>query len=168
MTTYTVTVSNVGGANKYYINGDRTPNLMFVSGSTYVFNLSDSTNANHPLLLSETMNGTHNSGTAFEDQVTYKIDDYPVARDVYLSQFKDAESRQIEIRTSKNYSTIYYYCHNHSGMANDAKITTSVPTPPMPEEPPQASSIAPYVIVASILVVIGVGVGIVIYRREAN
>ena len=53
--TYTVTVSNPGSGNRYYINGDKTPSLTFIQGNTYIFDQSDSSNIDgtveHPLRL---------------------------------------------------------------------------------------------------------------------
>ena len=48
-TTYTVTVASVGGGNRYHIDGVDRPQLTFYRGNTYVFDLSDSSNSNHPL-----------------------------------------------------------------------------------------------------------------------
>ena len=48
-TTYTVTVASVGGGDRYHINGVDRPQLTFIRGNTYVFDLSDSSNINHPL-----------------------------------------------------------------------------------------------------------------------
>ena len=47
-TTFTVTVVNSGG-NKFALNGNTAPTLQLVRGTTYTFDLSDSSNAGHPL-----------------------------------------------------------------------------------------------------------------------
>ena len=47
-TTFTVTVST-GGGNKYVLNGVTTPTLQLVRGTTYTFDLSDSSVSGHPL-----------------------------------------------------------------------------------------------------------------------
>ena len=47
--TYTVTVVNVGGSNIFAINGSNNPVLTMKRGSTYTFDVSDNTNATHPL-----------------------------------------------------------------------------------------------------------------------
>ena len=47
-TTFTVTVINSGG-NKYVLNGVTTPTLQLVRGTTYTFDLSDSSVSGHPL-----------------------------------------------------------------------------------------------------------------------
>ena len=40
---YTVTVQNVGGQNKYFINGEQQKTLELLEGNTYIFNWSIST-----------------------------------------------------------------------------------------------------------------------------
>ena len=47
-TTFTVTVVSSGG-NKFALNGNTAPTLQLVRGTTYTFDLSDSSNAGHPL-----------------------------------------------------------------------------------------------------------------------
>ena len=47
-TNFTVTVVSSGG-NKYVLNGVTTPTLQLVRGTTYVFDLSDSSVSGHPL-----------------------------------------------------------------------------------------------------------------------
>ena len=47
--TYTVTVVNVGGSNIFAINGSNNPVLTMKRGATYTFDVSDNTNATHPL-----------------------------------------------------------------------------------------------------------------------
>ena len=48
-TTFTVTVANVGGVNIFVLNGINNPTLQLVRGTTYTFDLSDSSVAGHPL-----------------------------------------------------------------------------------------------------------------------
>jgi len=48
VTNYTVTVVNTGSGNKYYLNGVETPALTLLRGTTYTFDLSDSSNSGHP------------------------------------------------------------------------------------------------------------------------
>ena len=77
-TTYTVTVASVGGSNRYHIDGvDRAP-LTLYRGNTYIFNLSHSSNNNHPLGFSPTTTGvvdnysTNLPGTT-SSQVTFTV-----------------------------------------------------------------------------------------------
>jgi len=55
--TYTVTVAHVGGQHIFLINGVNNPVLTMKRGSTYIFDVSDSTNANHPLRIKSDAGG---------------------------------------------------------------------------------------------------------------
>ena len=46
---YKVTVAGVDGSNKFLLNGEAAPGLNLVQGETYIFDVSDTTNTNHPL-----------------------------------------------------------------------------------------------------------------------
>jgi hypothetical protein len=65
-TTFTVTVVSSGG-NKFALNGTTTPTIQLVRGTTYTFDLSDSSNAGHPLAFKSGNNsyttGVTSSGT---------------------------------------------------------------------------------------------------------
>tara|TARA_B100001778_G_scaffold198911_1_gene164156 strand:+ start:369 stop:4919 length:4551 start_codon:yes stop_codon:yes gene_type:complete len=76
--TFTVTVQNVSGSNKYFIDGVQTPVLFLARGSTYIFNLADNTNTNHPLLFKNASDaayttGVTTSGTAGSSGATVTI-----------------------------------------------------------------------------------------------
>ena len=58
-----VTVVNDGGTNKYAIDGVTAPTITLLRGVTYVFDLSDSSNSNHPLVF-------QNSGTSYTTGIT--------------------------------------------------------------------------------------------------
>jgi len=65
--TYTVTVATgdnaySNNANKFFITGAASPTLNVSSGTTYIFNQSASTNAGHPLRISQSPNGRHTPG----------------------------------------------------------------------------------------------------------
>ena len=65
--TYTVTVATgtnqySAGANKFYINEEVSPVLYLQEGNTYIFDQSDSSNANLLLALSNTKDGTNTTG----------------------------------------------------------------------------------------------------------
>jgi hypothetical protein len=62
--TYTVTVANSGSGNVYYIDGVANPTLTFARGNTYVFDLSDNSNSNHPLAFKDSF------GNSYTDDVT--------------------------------------------------------------------------------------------------
>ena len=46
--TFVVTVQNVGGSNYFYINGVQSPIITMKRGSTYIFDVSHSSNSGHP------------------------------------------------------------------------------------------------------------------------
>ena len=48
-TSFVVTVANVGGVNVFVLSGLNNPTLQFVRGTTYTFDLSDSSVSGHPL-----------------------------------------------------------------------------------------------------------------------
>ena len=56
---YTVTVANVGGYNKFAINGTDRPNHTLHRGGTYTFDYSAA--SSHPFFLSSLSDGKHNS-----------------------------------------------------------------------------------------------------------
>ena len=66
--TFTVTVASgtnaFGTANKFYINGEVSPVLFLKEGDTYIFDQSDTSNANNPFLFSSTKDGTNTTGGA--------------------------------------------------------------------------------------------------------
>ena len=66
--TFTVTVASgtnaFGTANKFFINGEVSPVLFLKEGNTYIFDQSDTSNANNPFLFSSTKDGTNTTGGA--------------------------------------------------------------------------------------------------------
>ena len=95
--TFTVTVVNVSGYNKYFIDGVQQPTLTLAEGGTYVFNWSAATG--HPVRFSTTSNGTHSGGTEYTTGVT-----------------KDDGNYLTTIQVADSAPTLYYYCQYHSGM----------------------------------------------------
>ena len=59
---YTVTVANIGGVNKFLIDGVESPVLTFVRGLTYVFDVSDNTNTGHPLRFKDGVGDSFSTG----------------------------------------------------------------------------------------------------------
>tara|TARA_R100001086_G_scaffold174048_2_gene95512 strand:- start:16 stop:1329 length:1314 start_codon:yes stop_codon:yes gene_type:complete len=113
-TTFTVTVSNPGSGNKYYIDGALQATVPLAYGATYRFDQSDSSNANHPLRFSLTSDGTHNSGSEYTTGVTYV--GTPGQAGAYT---------QFVVTEVGPPATMYYYCSNHPGMGGAANLTAN-------------------------------------------
>ena len=107
-TTIGVTVANNGqGFNEYFLNGTNGLTLNVTIGNKYRFDLSDTSNAGHPLRFSETQNGSQYTSNV----TTNGVAGTPGA---YI---------EIEI-TSNTPNQLYIYCENHFGMGGDTKILT--------------------------------------------
>jgi hypothetical protein len=96
--TFTVTVSDPGSGNKYFIDGVQQDTINLAEGGTYVFNYPSA----HPFRFSTTSDGTHNSGSEYTTGVT------------------NNSSTQITIVVAASAPTLYYYCSSHSGMGGQA------------------------------------------------
>ena len=95
----TVTVVSTGGGNKYAIDGTQQPVLSLARGSTYVFNVSDSSVSSHPFRFSTTSDGTHGGGSEYTTGVTVNG-----TSTVTIAVASDAPD------------LLNYYCTNHSAM----------------------------------------------------
>lgn len=95
-----VSVENNGSQNVYKINGLRQSSLVLQRGFTYDFGYPNS----HPLRFSTTSDGTHNSGSAYTTGVVTST---------YVT------SITVDSNTP---NTLYYYCHNHSGMGGQVTV----------------------------------------------
>ena len=100
----------LGGGNKYVINGTQQPTLSLIRGNTYVFDWSDSTAQGHPVRFSTTADGTHNSGSEYTTGVT-----------------KDDSAYKTTIVVSGDApDNLYYYCQIHSGMGGAINVSFTV------------------------------------------
>ena len=105
---YTVTVADNNG-NKYYIDGVSNPTLNFKRGTTYIFDLSDSSNTGHPFAFKDGQGnsyttGVTTSGTAGQAGATVTI-----------------------VVASNAPSTLRYYCTVHGeGMGNTISVSDAV------------------------------------------
>ena len=90
---YVVTVVN----GVFNIDGDAQPSLTFTSGTTYVFDQSDTSNTGHPLVIGTTAD---NSGSLVSYQTVVGTPGLPGA---YTSFTATAD-------------TVYYFCYYHPGM----------------------------------------------------
>jgi uncharacterized surface protein with fasciclin (FAS1) repeats len=94
-----VEASNDGSGNVYVIGGVQRKALTLAVGTTYTFTHP----SGHPLLFSETGDGTHSGGTEFTSGVDSSI----------------AGTTVIEV-TSSTPATLYYYCSLHARMGSAA------------------------------------------------
>jgi len=96
--------------NKFAIDGQEQTDITLLPNTTYRFNQTDSSNAGHPLKLSSTSDGTHNSGTAWttNENVSYVGTAGSVGA---YTQIGTKHSTDIKF---------YYYCVNHSNMGGAA------------------------------------------------
>lgn len=101
----TVTVS---GGN-YLIDGTANQTITLVPSVTYRFDMSDSTNASHPLRFSTTSDGTHNSGSQFTTGIT-------------TIGTAGSAGAIIEVKLEQDAPDLYYYCANHSGMGGSVSM----------------------------------------------
>lgn len=121
--TYTVTVANPGTGNKYYIDNVETPTLTLEKNRTYIFDLSDATNNNHPMKFSTTQHGSHDSGSTYSIGINYNINGVNQTEGEYINQFSNATSRQIIITVSSSApTTLYYFCHYHNEMGGNGQL----------------------------------------------
>jgi len=111
--TLTVTVSNPGSGNRYYIDGALQATVSAIPGNTYKFDQADNSNSGHPLRLSITSNGSHGGGSAYTTGVT--TSGTPGSSSAYT---------QIEV-TALTVQTLYYYCTAHSGMGGSFNVGSS-------------------------------------------
>ena len=123
MTTYTVTVVSTGGGNKYFIDGVQQASVSLIANNTFTFNQDSATNDGHPLQLSETSDGTHNSGTRYGTNVTYEGDGSTVSAADYVTNFDSYTTRSVIISVALTTPNLFYYCYYHSGMGGSAAFS---------------------------------------------
>tara|TARA_B110000858_G_scaffold142481_1_gene161762 strand:- start:986 stop:3529 length:2544 start_codon:yes stop_codon:yes gene_type:complete len=110
---FVVTVQQVSGVNKYFINGVDRPTLQLYQGETYIFDLSDSsliTPSVHPFIFSTSANGS-----AYTTGIT--------TTGAYGSTEERTFTPVVSVGTP---TTLYYYCTSHSGMGATASISPPV------------------------------------------
>ena len=109
---FAVTVVDDGG-NKYFLDGSNQTGsaITLTEGSTYRFDQSHSSNANHPLRFSETSDGTHNSGPPQGTEYT---------TGVTTAGTPGSAGAYTQITVAVGAPILYYYCTSHSGMGGQA------------------------------------------------
>ena len=132
MTTYnyTITVASVGGYNKYHLSGSNSPTLTLNTADVVNFNLGDSTNATHPLVIGPT-NNNDSDAYGSTQSVTYTVTGttYSTAA-AYETAYLSAKGSSASAAASVSYTvpsgvsgTFYYFCAVHSGMGNSITVT---------------------------------------------
>ena len=96
---------------QYYLDGVLFANYQFTEGATYTFDLSNSSNSNHPLRFSETINGTFGGGSEYSTGVSY-------------SGTAGQAGASTTITVTESTPQLYYYCAVHSGMGGEGLLTS--------------------------------------------
>ena len=106
-TTISVTVvTDYYGSNKFYFNGSIAYDLTLIPGQTYIFNQSDSTNINHPLVLY--------SGSS----------EYTDANITYTGTAGQSSAQLVVVYNAAMTSPLSFACQVHGlGMGNGAQLT---------------------------------------------
>ena len=103
----------VNSDRKYVVQNSSSTGVaqktLTLNAGTYVFDQTDSTNSTHPLRISTTSNGTHNSGSAYTTGVT-------------TSGTPGTDGKTTIVINASTPSTLYYYCSSHSGMGGTINI----------------------------------------------
>ena len=108
----TIVVTVAGNApGQYYLDGVLFADYQFTVGATYTFDLSDSSNSNHPLRFSETINGPFAGGSEYTTGVSY-------------SGTAGQAGASTTITVTESTPQLYYYCAVHSGMGGEGLLTS--------------------------------------------
>ena len=107
----TVADNGSGSQNENFLEGAQDQVVNLTTCFKYRFDQSDNSNATHPLRLSTTKDGSHNSGSAYTDNVT--TSGTPGNAGAYT---------QIEVKADTP-ERLYIYCTAHSGMGGDTSLT---------------------------------------------
>ena len=111
-TTYTVTVSNPGSGNKYYLDGNLSYNPVLYPGSIYTFDQSNATNGSHPLRFATAADAAGST-------------EYTTGVETNGTPGNSGAYTRITVATDAP-TPLYYYCTNHSGMGSYVNIGNNV------------------------------------------
>lgn len=104
----TVAARSVGTGKIYKIDTVAQKSLTLAAGTTYTFDISDSTVSSHPFKLSTTADGTHATPTAGTEYTT------GVTAGTTTITFAP---------TASTPQTLYYYCGSHANMGGTITIS---------------------------------------------
>ena len=105
--TYSVTVSDPGSGNKYYLDGNLSYNPTLYPGGVYTFDQSDSSNSGHPLRFATAADAS--GSTQYTTGVV--TNGTPGNAGAYT-----------RITVASDAPLLYYYCTNHSGMGSHVAV----------------------------------------------
>jgi hypothetical protein len=113
----------------FYFNGVEKAVLEFQKNTNYTFIQNDSSNAtyssvHHPLMFSTGAGGELSGNGHYMTGVVYKLDGVTVSMADYVSGFVAASDRRIEWTVPSDApSTLYYWCHFHTGQGAAMTVT---------------------------------------------
>jgi hypothetical protein len=116
--TIRVTTVPLGTSNAFALDGIRRKVQRLVQGITYRFDLSDSSNDNHHLYFSTSVDGTWQGGTRYDVNARYYLDGVQVADAlVWAASYKTSTTRWVEITVvSGTGNRLFYFCSEHANM----------------------------------------------------
>lgn len=113
-----------GSQNVYYFlqgtdsgAGTRSVSLDLTPGTTYKFDISDSSVSGHPLQFSTTADGSHGGGSEFTTNVTKS------GTGGSAGDYVQIEITPETLGIAGAVKTLYYYCPNHSGMGGAGQLS---------------------------------------------
>lgn len=105
-----VTVQKGSDGNVYAFDGKQKDIVFGVPGDVVKFDVSDSSNKNHPLRFSRTNDGTHGGGEAIQSAAKRQGQPGEPGSTITLELTRDMPE------------VLYYYCANHAGMGASIKV----------------------------------------------
>lgn len=126
-TTHVITVEN----DIFKIDGADQATLTLLEGGTYIFDISDSSNAGHDFKLSLTSDGTHaTDGEEYTEGVSSTGSAYSSGYSGSTASAGTADSNikfivPFGLYASTSSGTMYYYCENHSGIGGSITIVSA-------------------------------------------
>jgi hypothetical protein len=113
--TYTVTVQNVNGVNRYFLDGVEVQSFFLHKGGTYKFNQADASNDTHQIYLSATPNGHHTV-------VGGLVANFEYTEGVTYTGTAGVDGQLQIIVPNDAPDTLYYVCVAHPGMGTGGSL----------------------------------------------